>query len=117
MSDICARLAEPFDPAIVSWRVGPTNQDKSKGMALASVPCLICGGPFRRPRPSAVAKGYGKYCSRACSNKARTKTAAERFWLHVDRRDPDECWPWLGAIQNKGIIYLTPSRDFARLCR
>ena len=35
MTDIAAKLAAPFDPAIVSWRVGPTNQDKTKGMALA----------------------------------------------------------------------------------
>ncbi len=21
----------------------------------------------------------------------------ERFWEHVDRRGPDECWPWIGA--------------------
>ena len=37
MSDIPKRLAEPFDPAIVSWRVGPTTKDKSKGMALAYI--------------------------------------------------------------------------------
>lgn len=37
MTDLCKRLSEPFDPAIVSWRVGPTTADKSKGMALAYV--------------------------------------------------------------------------------
>lgn len=37
MSDICKRLAEPLDPAVVSWRVGPTTKDKSKGMALAYI--------------------------------------------------------------------------------
>ena len=25
------------------------------------------------------------------------KPIAERFWKHVDRRGPDECWPWMGA--------------------
>lgn len=25
-----------------------------------------------------------------------------RFWKYVDRRGPDECWPWIGAIQNHG---------------
>jgi hypothetical protein len=35
MTDIAAKLAAPFDPTIVSWRVGPTTKDKSKGMALA----------------------------------------------------------------------------------
>jgi hypothetical protein len=39
MTDIAvaAKLAAPFDPQIVSWRVGPTNQDKTKGMALAYI--------------------------------------------------------------------------------
>ena len=31
------QLSAPFDPAIVSWRVGPTTKDKSKGMALAYI--------------------------------------------------------------------------------
>lgn len=26
----------------------------------------------------------------------------ERFWSRVDRRGPDECWPWLGAKNEKG---------------
>ena len=26
----------------------------------------------------------------------------ERFWKKVDRREPDECWPWLGGLGNKG---------------
>lgn len=25
-----------------------------------------------------------------------------RFWKLVDRRGPDECWPWLGAIGTSG---------------
>lgn len=37
MSDIPKKLAEPFDPAIVSWRLGPTNREKTKGMALAYI--------------------------------------------------------------------------------
>lgn len=37
MSDLSKRLAEPFDPAAVSWRIGPTNREKTKGMALAYI--------------------------------------------------------------------------------
>lgn len=25
-----------------------------------------------------------------------------RFWSKVDKREPDECWPWLGAIDKDG---------------
>jgi len=34
---IMAQLAAPFPPSQVSWRVGATTQDKSKGMALAYI--------------------------------------------------------------------------------
>lgn len=27
-------------------------------------------------------------------------SAEDAFWLHVDRRDEDECWPWLGRLQH-----------------
>lgn len=29
-------------------------------------------------------------------------TLSERFWSRVDRRGPDECWPWLGAKTARG---------------
>lgn len=35
--DIFERLAAPFPPARISWRVGSTNKDKTKGMALAYI--------------------------------------------------------------------------------
>lgn len=37
MSDLLKQLSAPFDPARVSWRVGSTTQDKTKGMALAYI--------------------------------------------------------------------------------
>lgn len=36
-SEILAALKEPFDPKVVSWRVGATNGDKTKGIALAYI--------------------------------------------------------------------------------
>lgn len=37
MSDLLEQLAAPFDPAVISWRVGSTNADKTRGMALAYI--------------------------------------------------------------------------------
>lgn len=39
--DIYAKLAAPFAPQEVSWRVGPTTKDKAKGMALAYVDARV----------------------------------------------------------------------------
>lgn len=32
----------------------------------------------------------------------KTRGDAERFWEKVDRRDADDCWPWLGTKSNNG---------------
>src|SRR5262249_31209106 len=37
MSDLFERLAAPFPANKVSWRVGPTTKDKTRGMALAYI--------------------------------------------------------------------------------
>ena len=34
-------------------------------------------------------------------NRAR-KPVAERFWSKVDRRGPNECWPWIGTTDHAG---------------
>lgn len=31
-----------------------------------------------------------------------TERRRARFWRQVDRRGPDECWPWLGTIDRLG---------------
>lgn len=37
------------------------------------------------------------------------KPLVDRFWEKVDRRGPDECWPWKGAVDKwgYGILYRT----------
>ena len=40
--------------------------------------------------------------NRTRSNSARYPSVAERFWAKVDRRGPDECWPWLAGQNGYG---------------
>lgn len=37
----------------------------------------------------------------------------ERFWSKVDKRRPDECWPWNGTMSNNGygVIGVGSARD------
>ena len=28
-----------------------------------------------------------------------SQSLIEKFWAHVDRRGPDECWNWLGSLR------------------
>lgn len=46
--------------------------------------------------------GRNRYCSIACAAEAKRRPIAERFWEIVDKRGPDECWPWTGARNAPG---------------
>lgn len=35
---------------------------------------------------------------------SKEMTLAELFWSNVDKRGPDECWPWLGATRGNGPL-------------
>ncbi len=53
-----------------------------------------CGREKRTP--------YTTYCSVRCGNLARARVPHfTRFWRFVERRGPDECWPWKGAHNNR----------------
>ena len=41
MTDIFAKLAAPFKPSDIDWRVGSTNAEKTKGMALAYIDARV----------------------------------------------------------------------------
>jgi HNH endonuclease len=42
--------------------------------------------------------------------KRKTRPLSERFWSKVDRRGPDQCWPWCAAVNEKGYGRLTAGR-------
>lgn len=58
-----------------------------------AVPCDMCGKPTRNGQ---------KNCSRACRLAAWHTEMPTRFWARVDKRGPDECWPWLGHLNQHG---------------
>jgi len=35
---------------------------------------------------------------------SKEMTLVELFWSNVDKRGPDDCWPWLGATRGKGAL-------------
>lgn len=48
---------------------------------------------------SAFLSSLRKFCSRRCSVAAKA-FSPEKFWARVDKRGPDECWPWIGGHDN-----------------
>lgn len=64
--------------------------------------CAECGTEFRVP-PSRAGRG-ARFCSSACSGRARRIPPAERFWDKVDRSG--ECWTWTATRGLNGYGYL-----------
>lgn len=42
-------------------------------------------------------------------------TLTERFWAKVDRRGPDECWPWTAALSDSGYGVIREAGRGSRL--
>lgn len=72
--------------------------------------CEQCGAEFVT-HLSKVAKGYGRFCGRACAYRHhRRGPLAERFWPKVDKRGPmhpyqralGPCWLWTGGMLVSG---------------
>jgi hypothetical protein len=57
--------------------------------------CISCGKPLSPPRYGPMAREC--WDCRAGVPVEPESTLADRFWSKVDKRGPDECWPWSGA--------------------
>ncbi len=44
-----------------------------------------------------------------------TKTIAQRFWPKVDKRCPDECWPWTASVSPAGYGMMSGERSVRRM--
>lgn len=67
--------------------------------------CCICGKNY------SVSHTGSRFCSLACR---RAETVEQRLWSKIDKRGPDECWPWLGAkIRNYGVLHVNGRNQFA----
>jgi len=67
--------------------------------------CAQCKELFHRP-PSEM----GAFCSKQCADASRRVPAEERFWKHVQKGKPDECWEWTGGRFNNGYGLLSIDR-------
>lgn len=63
--------------------------------------CPTCQKPFTVRENVATKK---RYCSMACMaiGYQSSRSLESDFWDKVDRRSPNECWPWQGTRFNNG---------------
>lgn len=58
-------------------------------------------------KPRTVRLGWGKYCSRACTNACATKNLLDRFFGFIGKKEPNGCVFWTGNIdKNTGYGHL-----------
>lgn len=44
-----------------------------------------------------------RFCGNTCASSHRKTDRVDRFWSRVDKAaGPDGCWPWTGALHEKG---------------
>jgi len=87
---------------------------KSAGRRFCSLNCRVVTGRPRKPRPIIVCKRCGKsfnkpygsreraYCSRSCSQPGFRQPLETRIWPKVNIGDLNDCWPWLGQLDEDG---------------
>lgn len=80
---------------------------------LQTYDCAVCGKSFQRRRVQAE-RSKVVCCSHRCwgdflKGKPRimAMTPTQRFWSHVDRKGPDECWEWRATVTSGGYGHAT----------
>lgn len=76
------KLAAPFNPDVVSWRVGSTTADKSRGMALAYIDSRDV-----QDRLNEVCGPFGWQCRHEVSGD-------KRVTCHIGIKSPEGEWCW-----------------------
>lgn len=70
-------------------------------MKLVKSACIRCGKEIEQPEWRYNHKNRKKTCSKTCCYK-RWGNNEQRFWRKVDKRGPDECWPFTGTKNQYG---------------
>lgn len=71
-------------------------------------PTIPPRSPRRLPserKPAGEAERRGDRRARFTAKMHPSKTVSQRFWLRVEKRGEDECWPWKGPTR-KGYGFL-----------
>ena len=74
--------------------------------ASKTTPCLVagCEDPANAPRGWCI-KHYTRwqrYGDPEMQHRIRGEGVEARFWFHVSKRGPDDCWEWQGARRHFG---------------
>lgn len=82
--------------------LAPRRREKKRAIWTLKVVvgvCGHCGTSFEK------SNNANRYCSLEC-----------RFWSKVEKRGPDECWPWHGSLNEagRGLFFFGSSREDGR---
>lgn len=69
--------------------------------------CEVCSAPFYA-KPSQIALGKGRFCSKDCQYRSLIVPLVERFWKYVGPPEPNGCILWTGATNVGGYGVLNP---------
>ena len=77
--------------------------DESKSSVPYGLCHCGCGGKTRLARQTQTRRGDVRgEPIRFIKGHNGARPLAARFWSKVDRRGPDECWPWIGSTNQQG---------------